>query len=61
MPLQPWEFENEDDGVPFATVIHGTNCTKVPHTGDGYLHVEDDDTPFDVDGRDYCGRCHTAL
>ena len=33
-------------------------CEKVPHTRDGYLHSEDDDGPYDVDGVKYCGRCH---
>lgn len=36
-------------------------CVKVPHTGTGYLHDEDDDSPYDVDGVRYCGRCHRAL
>lgn len=39
---------------------HGVDCPKKPHTG-GELHGEDDDTPYDVDGCTYCGRCHTAL
>ena len=42
-------------------VIHGRTCEKVPHARDGYLHSEDDDTPYDVDGVRYCGRCHMAL
>lgn len=33
-------------------------CEKVPHSGTGYLHDEDDDRPYDVDGVKYCGRCH---
>lgn len=33
-------------------------CRKVPHTRDGYLHGEDDDGPYLVDGVKYCGRCH---
>jgi len=48
------EFEKE-------TVIHGINCTKVIHKGEGHLHDENDDTPYDVDGLTYCGRCHTFL
>lgn len=24
-------------------------------------HAPDDDTPYDVDGVSYCGRCHHAL
>jgi hypothetical protein len=51
-------------GVPEATHwIHGKSCEKKPHdnpTG-GYLHGEDDDTPYDVDGWEYCGRCHQVL
>lgn len=33
-------------------------CEKAPHVGSGYLHAEDDDLPYDVDGVRYCGRCH---
>lgn len=39
---------------------HGVDCNKAPHNG-GNLHDESDDTPFDVDGVRYCGRCHMAL
>jgi hypothetical protein len=40
---------------------HGKDCEKVPHTGDGHLHAEADDTPYDVDSTTYCGRCHAAI
>lgn len=40
---------------------HGVNCKKEPHVRDGYLHDERDDTPYDIDGQMYCGRCHTAM
>lgn len=33
-------------------------CEKVQHIGGGYLHDDDDDSPYDVDGVMYCGRCH---
>lgn len=33
-------------------------CPKVPHIGMGYMHEEDDDGPFVIDGVTYCGRCH---
>lgn len=35
-------------------------CPKAPHDNPsgGYLHGEDDDRPYDVDGMLYCGRCH---
>src|SRR5690606_15680684 len=36
-------------------------CPKVPHVGDGYLHGEDDDAPYSVDGVLYCGRCHYSV
>jgi hypothetical protein len=42
-------------------VVHRANCEKKPHIGDGYLHGEDDDAPYDVDGVKYCGRCHRHL
>ena len=48
------------DGTYF-TPVHGVNCPKKLHDLDGQLHAEDDDTPFDVDGITYCGRCHRAL
>lgn len=36
-------------------------CNKILHTGTGYLHGDNDDTPYDVDGCVYCGRCHQSL
>ncbi len=42
-------------------ITHGVNCEKKPHVRTGQLHGESDDTPFDVDGVMYCGRCHVAL
>ncbi len=41
--------------------IHGIECEKVVHIGSGYLHSENDDAPFEVDGAIYCGRCHFVL
>jgi len=42
-----------------GSVIHGRSCEKVVHLGaGGYLHDASDDTPYDVDGVRYCGRCH---
>lgn len=40
---------------------HGVECPKVEHVGSGYLHGEGDDSPYDVDGVDYCGRCHRVI
>ena len=40
------------------TIIHGFTCEKAEHVGSGYLHGEDDDSIYDVDGVTYCGRCH---
>lgn len=42
-------------------VTHGLNCPKAPHTHGGELHDENDDTPYDIDGVRYCGRCHRSL
>lgn len=38
-------------------------CDKAPHDDrmGGYLHDENDDSPYDVDGVAYCGRCHVAI
>lgn len=45
-----------------SEIKHGVNCEKVIHkTNQGFLHWSDDDRPFDVDGVNYCGRCHQAL
>ena len=46
--------------------IHGKTCRKVVHgsTGypvGGYLHGDYDDSPYDVDGLKYCGRCHQCI
>jgi len=40
------------------TKQHGVHCPKVEHLGNGYLHGASDDSPYDVDGVIYCGRCH---
>lgn len=39
---------------------HGISCPKVGHGPAlrGYLHAADDDSPYEVDGVWYCGRCH---
>ncbi len=42
-------------------IEHGKNCPKVLHVGPGYLHGDDDDTPYGIDGIAYCGRCHWTL
>lgn len=44
-------------------LVHGVTCQKKPHDNPagGYLHGDDDDTPYDVDGWSYCGRCHQVL
>lgn len=38
-------------------------CRKVPHDNPrgGYMHGEDEDGPYDVDGVMYCGRCHVWI
>lgn len=42
--------------------LHGIDhCQKVPHLGVGYMHAEGDNSPYQVDGISYCGRCHFAL
>jgi len=44
-------------------VEHGRTCPKVAHSDPegGYLHDDNDDSPYGVDGVDYCGRCHRVL
>lgn len=50
--------------IPSGTtfMVHGVSCPKVRHDStDSYMHRKDDDGPYDVDGVNYCGRCHTSL
>lgn len=46
-----------------ARMLHESgSCKKVLHIGDsGWLYDELDDSPYDVDGVSYCGRCHEVL
>lgn len=45
---------------PSASPAHA--CKKERHLAAfSYLHGEEDDTPYDVDGVAYCGRCHRAI
>lgn len=57
----PSDGAAESDPQPAPSFKHGTTCEKRPHTGTGYLHAEDEDTPYDVDGVAYCGRCHCVM
>ena len=42
--------------------MHGIDCRKVPHLPNwGYLHTEEYNGSYDVDGVEYCGRCHSAM
>jgi len=61
---QPKGYRKAWNGSPLdlPKVNHGTDCPKAPHTNNcGYLHAADDDRPYDVDGVDYCGRCHQVI
>jgi len=50
------QFEFEKTGrIEPEQIYHGYNCDKVKHAGEGYLHLEDNDAPYDVDGVEYCG------
>ena len=66
------EADDQGDGSYLVTVIDAAEfdasaclchqiCIKKEHVGDGYLHDANDDTPYDVDGVKYCGRCHLAM
>ena len=48
-------------GKDDESIKHGTDCLKHQHESTGHLHAEDDDSPYDVDGVEYCGRCHEVL
>lgn len=56
------EHLKSSDGSPFAACDdgrHGADCEKAPHSSNGgYLHAAEDDSPYNVDGLTYCGRCH---
>ena len=61
---QPKGYRKAWNGSPLdiPSPQHGEgHCLKVPHTRKGYLHGEDDDTPYDVDHVPYCGRCHRVI
>lgn len=59
---QPDDPPGEHAAPPAGDVIHGKTCTKYSHgDGKGFLHSEDEDGSYDVDGALYCGRCHAAL
>jgi len=61
---QPKGYRKAWNGSPLPprpSVQHGVDCKKAPHIREGYLHAEDDDGPFDVDGIAYCGRCHQVI
>jgi hypothetical protein len=58
--LADW-CEANSSGIYRPAAEAAVTCEKVAHTRDGYLHAEDDDTPYDVDGVSYCGRCHRSL
>ena len=59
--LRPGQLNKMIDKIKDKHVEHGVTCYKVNHIGTGYLHAENDDGPYDVDGCMYCGRCHYAL
>lgn len=62
--LQPEVVPTGDDGHWMQPIVHGKNCPKTPHDPrrvGGYLHGEEYDGPYDVDGVNYCGRCHYAM
>ncbi len=48
-------------GMRPVSVWHGKTCQRQEHTKGGYGHDFDDDSPYDVDGVSYCGRCHHCL
>ena len=59
------QSRSDQSGVPIADQRgdqrHGFDCPKVLHVGGGYLHAMNDDSPYDVDGVSYCGRCHAWI
>lgn len=42
--------------------LHAGDCPKFIHAeGVCYLHEPDDDSPYEIDGVMFCGRCHGWL
>lgn len=55
------EWHQRTSALAQAADAGDLTCKKVPHIQKGgYLHAANDDSPFDVDGVMYCGRCHSA-
>lgn len=42
-------------------VRHGIDCKKDEHLGSGYWHDAEDDVPYCIEDKVYCGRCHEWL
>jgi hypothetical protein len=60
--LEALEAVHGETGYGRTAVVHGQTCVKQQHAlGGAYLHSAVDDSPYDVDGCRYCGRCHQAL
>lgn len=57
------EMDQADLSPERQRKVHGVNCPKVFHdpARTGYLHDDSDDSPYSVDGVDYCGRCHMGM
>ena len=61
-PVKPDIFDATYEAVVEGEPTqHGVNCPKRAHDRGGYLHDEEDDGPYTVDGLTYCGRCHLWL
>ena len=55
-------YLGEEEIISTTKRVHGVNCVKRVHCSRrGYLHASGDDSPYDVDGVLYCGRCHEVL
>ncbi len=61
MPVRSRLRKAKPDVIEEMRLQHGKNCMKRRHGKSEYLHDADFDGPYDVDGVDYCGRCHEAL
>ncbi len=60
--LEAYKLAAEEEASSKPRMLrHGVDCEKVRHLGGGYLHAAYDDSPYDVDGVPYCGRCHQWL
>jgi hypothetical protein len=61
--IDPQPSRQDEQQAPIFTKSgrHGVDCVKRPHVYGDFLHDESDDGTYEVDGTQYCGRCHAWM